>query len=61
MEIAQEYLMRAAECRQLSTMGPTPEICEHYRVLAELWDRLAKERVTFFVHKDKDQAKTPGS
>ena len=56
MQKVHEYRKRAAECRDLSRNAPTTESREHYRQLAEIWDRLADERLSFFVPKDLDDA-----
>jgi hypothetical protein len=52
MEKVREYRTRAAECRVLSVKGPTPEIRELYRNLADMWDQLTDQRVPFFVVKN---------
>ncbi len=56
MKKVQDFRKRAAECRELSTRASTPEIREHYRNLGEIWDRLAEERLRFFIPKDMDEA-----
>jgi hypothetical protein len=39
----------AAECRELSAKAPTPEIREHFGSIAKMWDKLAAERLQFFI------------
>jgi hypothetical protein len=56
MKKVEEYRKRAKDCRELSEKGPSAEIQEHYRNLAEMWDKMAEERLTFFVSKDLDEA-----
>jgi hypothetical protein len=56
MKKVQEYRERASQCRELSELGPNAEIREHYRNLADMWDKMAGERLTFFVPKDLDEA-----
>jgi len=45
----EEYRQKAAECRALAERGPNSEVRGHYRALAEMWDKLATERMEFFV------------
>lgn len=56
MKKVQEFRTRAAECRVMSVKGPTPEIREHYRNLAYMWDRLAEQRLALFISKDAGEA-----
>jgi hypothetical protein len=51
MDKVNEYRHRAEECRKLATSTPL-ELRVHYQELAAMWDRLADERVTFFVVPD---------
>jgi hypothetical protein len=55
MEKVEEYRRRAAECRDHSK-HVSPDIQGHYLDLAAMWDRLADERLTFFIPKDKEDA-----
>jgi hypothetical protein len=52
MEKVLEYQRRAEECRSLASQGSTQEIRAHYEALADVWTKLAEERLTFFVHGD---------
>lgn len=58
MKKIQEFRRRASDCRGLSMRGITPEVRQHYRELAEMWDRLADERRDFklFITRDADDA-----
>lgn len=56
MQKVQEYRKRAKECRDLALKGPTQELRDHYAALAEIWEKLAAERLDFFVPKDLDDA-----
>lgn len=56
MKKVQEFRKRANECRDLSVKAPGADMREHYRNLAEMWDRLADERLDFFVPKDMEDA-----
>jgi hypothetical protein len=49
MDKVQEYQRRAAECRSLAAMGSSAETGAHYEYLAVMWDKLAEERLAFFV------------
>jgi hypothetical protein len=50
-----EYRQRACECRNMGAKASTPDLKEHYIHLAQTWDKLAAERLTFFVeHPDAD-------
>ena len=55
MEKVKEYHRRAEECRQLASMSP-PELKPHYQELAVIWDRMAAERLTFFVPPEEVEA-----
>jgi hypothetical protein len=56
MQKVQKYRKRAKECRDMALKGPTQELRDHYTSLAEIWDRLAVERIDFFIPKDADKA-----
>lgn len=56
MKKLEEYRKRARECRDLSIKAPAAEMREHYRNLAEMWDRLAEERLSFFASQDIEKA-----
>ncbi len=55
MDKVKEFRGRAEECRKLGKIAP-PDLRQHYFELANMWDRLAEERLTFFV-----ADKVPGS
>jgi hypothetical protein len=58
MDKVQEYRRRAAECRRLSTQASVSDLRKHYESLAEIWEKLAEERLAFFVttpHNTKDE------
>jgi hypothetical protein len=54
MEKVNEYRSRAEECRRLATIAPS-ELKKHYIQLAVMWDRLAGERLTFFIPSDQQR------
>ena len=56
MKKLQEFRKRASECRDMSVKGPNAEMREHYRNLAEMWDRLADEREAYFISDDIPEA-----
>jgi hypothetical protein len=56
MKKLEEFRKRARECRDLSVKAPAAEMREHYRHLAEMWDRLADERVNFLLSKEIEEA-----
>jgi hypothetical protein len=49
MKKVREFRWRAKECRQLGARASTSELRAHYEEMAEVWDKLAHERLTFFV------------
>lgn len=50
-----EFRRRAKECRESAAKARTSELKQHYETLASVWDRLAKERLDFFVqHPESD-------
>ncbi len=54
MKKVREYRQRAKECRELSA-GANVELRAHYDEMARVWDKLAEERLTFFVeHPEKE-------
>ena len=55
MKKVREFRQRAKECRQAAAKASTPDVKAHYQNLAQVWDKLAQERLTFFVeHPDAD-------
>ena len=56
MQKVQEYRKRAKECRDMGLKGPTQELRDHYTSLAEIWDKLAAERIDLLIPKDLDAA-----
>jgi hypothetical protein len=53
MDKVKDYRRRAEECRQLAAAAPQ-ELRHHYEQLADIWDRLAEERLDFFVPREVD-------
>lgn len=49
MEKVLEYRRHAEECRGLASQVIGQEIKAHYEALADMWAKLAEERLTFFV------------
>lgn len=55
MEKVRQLRRRATECREQAAKAPTPDLKAHYEELATVWDKLAEERLTFFVeHPEAD-------
>jgi len=50
-----EFRKRARECRESAARAPNAELKRHYEELAVVWEKLAKERLDFFVeHPEAD-------
>jgi hypothetical protein len=49
MKKVEEFRRRAAECRDLSAKAASPDLRSHFQSLSSVWDRLAEERMTYFV------------
>jgi hypothetical protein len=50
-----EFRKRARECRASAARAPNAELKTHYDELAVVWDKLAEERLAFFVeHPEAD-------
>jgi hypothetical protein len=47
MNKVRQFRKRAKECRD-SAASAGPQIRAHYEEMAEVWDKLADQRVTFF-------------
>jgi hypothetical protein len=55
MEKVRQLRHRATQCREQAARAPTPDLKAHYEELAAVWDKLAEERLTFFVqHPEAD-------
>jgi hypothetical protein len=50
-----EYHKRAEECRKVARSAPLPHIRENYEELAAMWDKMADERLKFFVPPEAQQ------
>jgi hypothetical protein len=48
MKKVREYRQRAQECRELAAKS-AGDLRMHYENMARVWDKLAQERLTFFV------------
>lgn len=48
MDRVREFRKRAKECRRAAS-NAAPEIRTHYEGMADVWEKLAEERLTFFV------------
>jgi hypothetical protein len=55
MKKVDEFRRRASHCRELAQSGTSADIRRHYQQLAEMWDRLAEERLTFFVTTEAEE------
>jgi hypothetical protein len=51
-----EYERQAAECRRLAAQVKTPEKRKQLEDMADVWDRLARERRVGIVENKHDQA-----
>lgn len=49
MDRTQEYRRRAVDCRKMAATAPNPAIRGNYEELAAMWDKMADERLKFFV------------
>ena len=49
MDKVQEFRRRANECRGLAGKSTSAEIRKNYEDLATVWERLAEERLGFFI------------
>ena len=49
MKKVREFRRRARECRELSAKASTPDLRDHFGNMAIVWDKLAQERLSFFV------------
>jgi hypothetical protein len=49
MDKVRAFRNRAAECRQQAAASTHPAVQQTYVDLAQMWDRLAQERLAFFV------------
>ena len=49
MDKVREFQKRARECRDLAAATGAKTVRDQYAELAEMWDRLARERLQFFV------------
>lgn len=59
MDKVNQYRRRAAECRDLA-LGPTmADVRQNYADLADMWDRLADERLAFFEPTEEASAGKP--
>jgi len=55
MKKVRHYRQRAKECRHLSSVASTSELKMHFQDMATIWDKLAQERLDFFVeHPESD-------
>ena len=55
MQKVREFRKRAKECRESAASATNADLKRHYEELATVWDKLAKERLDFFVeHPDAD-------
>jgi hypothetical protein len=52
MEKVREFRQRATECRVSAAHASTAEIRSRYEEMARIWEKLADERLDFFVQHD---------
>ena len=55
MRKVSEYERQAAECRKLAAQKKTPEQRKQLEDIADVWDRLARERRRGIVETNPDQ------
>jgi hypothetical protein len=53
MQKVEQYRRRAEECLEMARAA-APELQTHYQALAEMWERLAEERLAFFAPRTSD-------
>jgi hypothetical protein len=58
MRKVSEYERQAAECRKLAVKMKTPELRKQMEDLADVWDRLARERRVGIVDNKHDQTQS---
>jgi len=58
MERMAEYEKAAAECRRLATQMKNPQLKQQMEEMAEVWERLARERRRGIVESKLDQARS---
>jgi len=55
MKKVRQYRQRAKECRHLSSVASASDLRMHFQEMANIWDKLAQERLDFFVeHPESD-------
>ena len=59
MDKVREFRQRARECR-IAAHRTRPDLKVHYENLAAIWDKLAEERLTFFVEDPDPSEFQPG-
>jgi Skp family chaperone for outer membrane proteins len=61
MDKVREFQSKAAECREQAAKADTESVREHYSNLARMWDKLAEERLKFFVKLPAAESADDGS
>jgi hypothetical protein len=55
MQKVRELRQRAVECREMAATAKPSDVQAHYEEMARIWDKLAQERLAFFVtHPEHD-------
>jgi hypothetical protein len=49
MDKVREFRQRARECRVSAARAASSELKGHYEQLADIWEKLADERLAFFI------------
>jgi hypothetical protein len=49
MDKVQQFRHRASECQEQAAVAVSPEIKSHYLGVARMWEKLAEERLTYFI------------
>lgn len=60
MDKVNQFRARAAECRKLAASSPAG-VRQHYETLALMWDKLAEERLAFFLSNDEKATQPDGT
>ena len=56
MRKVQQFRQRARECRVAANRSANNELRSHYDNLAEVWEKLADERLAFFLEHPKTES-----
>jgi hypothetical protein len=57
MNKVREFRQRARECRVSAARAASQELKGHYEQLADIWEKLADERLAFFIDDPAEKVK----